>query len=46
VRLEEIAQTIRRYFLMDDPELACAIMLQAARIRRTEIRPARAHRTA
>jgi hypothetical protein len=46
VRLEEIAQTIRRYFLMDDPELACAIMLQAARIRRAEIRPARAHRTA
>lgn len=46
VRLEEIAQSIRRYFLMEDPELACAIMLQAARIRRAEIRPARAHRSA
>jgi hypothetical protein len=46
VRLEEIAQSIRRYFLMEDPELACAIMLQAARIRRAEIRPARTHRTA
>lgn len=46
VRLEEIAQTARRYFLMEDPELACAIVLQAARLRRTEIRPARAHRTA
>jgi hypothetical protein len=46
IRLEEIAQNIRRYFLMDDPELACAIMLQAARIRRAEIRPARANRSA
>jgi hypothetical protein len=46
VRLEEIAQTARRYFLVEDPELACAIMLQAARIRRAEIRPARPHRTA
>ncbi|MBR9990049.1 MAG: hypothetical protein KFH98_09850 [Gemmatimonadetes bacterium] len=46
VRLEEIGRTGSRYFLMDDPELACAILLQAARIRRTEIRPARAHRTA
>ncbi|MGH7465443.1 MAG: hypothetical protein ACREK1_09725, partial [Longimicrobiales bacterium] len=46
VRLEEIAQTGRRYFLMEDAELACAIMLQAARIRRAEIRPARPHRTA
>jgi hypothetical protein len=46
VRLEEFSQTRPRYFLMDDPELACAIMLQAARIRRAEIRPARPHRTA
>lgn len=45
VRLDEI-QTRSRYFLMEDPELACAIMLQAARIRRAEIRPARSHRTA
>jgi hypothetical protein len=46
VRLDEISQTRSRYFLMDDPELACAIMLQAARIRRAEIRPARSNRTA
>ena len=46
VRLEEISEARRRYFLMEDPELACAIMLQAARIRRIEIRPARSHRTA
>ena len=46
VRLEEIGQTRPRYFLMDDAELACAIILQAARIRRAEIRPARPHRTA
>ncbi|HEX6306593.1 MAG TPA: hypothetical protein VFZ69_00325 [Longimicrobiales bacterium] len=46
IRLEEIAQTARRYFLLDDPELACAILLQAARTRREEIRPARPHRTA
>lgn len=46
VRLEEIAQTVRRYFLIEDPELACAIILQAARLRRAEIRPARPHRTA
>jgi hypothetical protein len=46
LRLEEIAQTGRRYFLTEDPELACAILLQAARTRRTEIRPARAHRSA
>jgi hypothetical protein len=46
VRLEEIGQARARYLLMEDPELACAIMLQAARIRRAEIRPARPHRTA
>ena len=46
VRLEEIGQTKPRYFLMEDAELACAIILQAARIRRAEIRPARPHRTA
>ncbi|HSK18221.1 MAG TPA: hypothetical protein VK912_03730 [Longimicrobiales bacterium] len=46
VRLEEIGQTKARYFLMEDAELACAIILQAARIRRAEIRPARPHRTA
>jgi hypothetical protein len=42
IRIEEIGQSARRYFLVDDPELACAILLQAARTRRAEIRPARA----
>ena len=46
VRLDEIGQTRSRYFLTEDPELACAIMLQAARMRRAEIRPARASRSA
>lgn len=46
VRLDEISRSRSRYFLMEDPELACAIMLQAARTRRAEIRPARPHRTA
>jgi hypothetical protein len=46
LRLDEIAQSARRYFLVDDPELACAVLLQAARHRRAEIRPARPHRTA
>jgi hypothetical protein len=46
VRVDEIAQSVRRYFLVVDPELACAILLQAARLRRAEIRPARPHRTA
>jgi hypothetical protein len=46
VRVDEIAQSARRYFLVIDPELACAILLQAARLRRAEIRPARPHRTA
>jgi hypothetical protein len=46
LRLEEIGQSVRRYFLVDDPELTCAILLQAARRRRAEIRPARSHRTA
>jgi hypothetical protein len=46
VRIEEIAQSAKRYFLVDDPELACAILLQAARNRRAEIRPARPSRMA
>jgi hypothetical protein len=41
LRIEEIAQSARRYFLVDDPELASAILLQAARQRRAEIRPAK-----
>jgi hypothetical protein len=47
VRLDEIANSARRYFLMDDAELGCAILLQAARTRRAEIRPAKQpHRSA
>jgi hypothetical protein len=46
VRIEEIAQSARRYFLVEDPELACAVLLQAARRRRAEIRPAKPHLTA
>lgn len=45
-RLDEIAQSLRRYFLVDDAELTCAILLQAARTRRGEIRPARPTRSA
>jgi hypothetical protein len=45
LRIEEIAQSARRYFLVDDPELACAILLQAARQRRAEIRPAKQSRS-
>jgi hypothetical protein len=46
LRIEEIGHSARRYFLVEDPELAAAILLQAARRRRAEIRPARPHRTA
>jgi hypothetical protein len=46
IRVEEIGQSARRYFLVEDPELTCAILLQAARRRRHEIRPARPHRSA
>lgn len=46
VRVDELGQAARRYFLVDDPELTCAILLQAARRRRTEIRPARPNRSA
>ena len=46
IRVEEIGQSARRYFLVEDPELTCAVLLQAARRRRTEIRPARPHRSA
>jgi hypothetical protein len=46
LRVEELGQSARRYFLVEDPELTCAILLQAARRRRTEIRPARPNRFA
>ena len=46
VRIDELGQSARRYFLVEDPELTCAILLQAARRRRTEIRPARPNRFA
>jgi uncharacterized protein YjiS (DUF1127 family) len=42
IRIEEIGQSARRYFLVDDAELACSILLHAARQRRSEIRPAKA----
>lgn len=45
VRLDE-AGSGRRYFLVEDGELTCAVLLGAARSRRIEIRPARADRTA
>jgi hypothetical protein len=45
IRVEEIGSA-RRYFLVEDPELTCAILLQAARRRRSEIRPARPNRFA
>jgi hypothetical protein len=44
IRLEEIGQA-RRYFLVEDAELTCAILLQSARQRRAEIRPARQNRS-
>jgi len=45
IRLDEIGQA-RRYFLVDDPDPACATLLHAARVRRSEIRPARPTRSA
>lgn len=45
LRLDELGQSGRHHFLVEDPELTCAILLQAARTRRAEIRPARAQRS-
>lgn len=45
IAIEEINGNVR-YFLVDDPELTAAVVLHAARIRRTEIRPSSSGRTA
>jgi hypothetical protein len=41
LRMDEIGGSTRGYLLVDDAELTTAILLQAARRRRTEIRPTR-----
>lgn len=46
VRIDEGRPSSRRYFLVDDAELTAAILLQAARRRRIEIRPAAPGRSA
>jgi hypothetical protein len=46
IRLDEVRASTRRYLLVDDAELTTAVLLQAARRRRIEIRPAAPGRTA
>lgn len=46
IRAEEPGGASRGYFLLEDPELTAAVLLYAARRRRTEIRPARPGRSA
>jgi hypothetical protein len=46
LRLDELGGNAKAYLLVDDSELTAAILLQAARRRRTEIRPLRPGRTA
>lgn len=46
LRLDELGGTARGYLLLDDAELTGAVLLQAARTRREEIRPARPGRSA
>jgi len=46
LRLEELGTESRGYILLEDAELTSAILLQAARRRREEIRPTRRGRTA
>lgn len=46
IRLDELGGSTRGFLLVDDAELTAAILLQAARIRRAEIRPTRSGRTA
>ena len=46
VRLDELNGATRRYLLVEDAELTGAVLLQAARRRRAEIRPARRGRSA
>lgn len=46
IRIDELRAASRRYLLVDDAELTAAVLLQAARRRRIEIRPAAPGRTA
>jgi hypothetical protein len=46
LRLDEIGGSMRGFLLVEDAELTTAILLQAARRRRAEIRPKRSGRTA
>jgi hypothetical protein len=46
LRLDELGGKARGYLLVDDAELTVAVLLQAARTRREEIRPVRPGRTA
>lgn len=46
LRLDEIGGSARGFLLVDDAELTAAILLQAARRRRVEIRPSRSGRSA
>lgn len=46
IRIDEVRASSRRYLLVDDAELTTAILLQAARRRRIEIRPAVPERSA
>jgi hypothetical protein len=46
IRLDELGGNAKAHLLVDDAEVTAAIMLQAARRRRAEIRPVRPGRTA
>jgi hypothetical protein len=46
VRVDELKPPARRYFLTEDAELAAAVMIQAARQRRRQIKPATPGRSA
>jgi hypothetical protein len=46
IRLDELGGNAKAYLLVDDAELTAAILLQAARRRRAEIKPLRPNRSA
>jgi hypothetical protein len=46
IRMDELGAESRGFILLEDAELTAAILLQAARRRREEIRPTRRGRTA
>lgn len=46
LRLDEVGGGTRGYLLVDDAELTAAVLLQAARLRRAQIRPTRSGRSA